>query len=452
MTPQILKISATINNFLWGPYMLGIFLFTGLLFTVGTGFFQFRHIRLCLRYTFFSLFKKEKKEKGSITQLQSLSTALAATVGTGNITGVAIALVTGGPGAIFWMWVSAFLGMMTAYAENVLAILYRKRDKDGIFVGGAMVYIEKGLHSRPLAVLYCLFCILASLGMGNMTQTHSISSALSSTFGIMPFLTGIICALFIFFIIKGGISRITVITEKTMLPMIFLYFLGSLICLIHQKEEILPAIKQIFLYAFQIRPCIGGTFGYGIKQAMRTGISRGVFSNEAGLGSSASIHASSSVKEPVIQGMWGIFEVFIDTIVVCTVTALVILTSGVYLPGETSLQGVALTSAAYGITFGKFGEIFISLSIVFFAFATILGWSCFGEQSISYLFGKRAIPVYRFLFIIAACIGAWSSIDFVWNLSDTFNVLMAIPNLAALLFLSRKVFKETKRFLRGTLL
>ncbi len=452
MTEWILEKNAAFCDFLWGPYMLGLFLFTGLLFTVGTGFFQLRHARLWLRYTFFSLFKKEKTQKGSITQLQAMSTALAATVGTGNITGVAAALVTGGPGSVFWMWVSAFFGMMTAYAENVLGILYRHRDANGFFTGGAMLYMEKGLRCKLFAVLFSVFCILASFGMGNMAQMHSVSAALSDCFGIPPFWTGLFGALLVACIISGGLGRVARVTERLVPLMVVLFFGGCAVCLAVGADKILPALRLILASAFEMRAAAGGVLGYGILRAMRTGVSRGVFSNEAGLGSSVAVHASSSVREPAIQGMWGIFEVFVDTIVVCTLTALVILTSGVYVPapgGEAVLTGVSLTAAAFGVGLGKAGSVFISVSIVFFAFATVLGWSCFGEKSVLYLFGRRAVSVYKAFFIAVAAIGAWSSMELVWGLSDTFNALMAIPNLITLLFLSGQVFRETGRFLRG---
>ncbi len=452
MKEWILEANEACLSFLWGPYMLGLFLFVGLLFTIGTGFFQFRHIPLWLRYTFCALFKKEKNAPGSISQLQTLSTALAATVGTGNITGVAAALVTGGPGAIFWMWVSAALGMMTAYAENVLSILYRYRDKEGNFVGGAMVYMEKGLHSRLFAILFSLFCIFASFGMGNMAQMHSVSTALADGFGVPPLVTAILGSLILALIISGGLRRIAGVTERLVPFMVILYFIGSGICLYTQAEHILPSLCLIIRSAFGARAAAGGIMGYSVLTAMRTGISRGVFSNEAGLGSSAAVHAASSVREPVIQGMWGIFEVFIDTIVVCTITALVILTSGVYTPSPFSaemLTGVSLTAAAYATSLGEIGTCFISLSIVFFAFATAMGWSFFGQRSVSYLFGTRAVPLYKALFVLFAAIGSLASMELVWGLSDTFNALMAVPNLITLLFLSGKVFQETRRFLNG---
>jgi len=428
--------------------MLGLFLFVGLYFTIGTGFFQIRHIGLWLRCTLLSLFKKEKKTSGGITQLQAFSTALAATVGTGNITGVAAALVTGGPGAIFWMWVSALLGMMTAYAEGVLSILYRYRDRSGTFRGGAMVYMEHGLKSKLLAVLFSVFCILASFGMGNMAQMHSVSTALADSFHIPPAITGIVGAGIVALIISGGLQRIARVTEKLVPFMVLLFFVGSFFCLYKQADKILPALGLIIQSAFGFRAAAGGAIGYGILTAMRTGISRGVFSNEAGLGSSAAVHASSSASVPAVQGMWAVFEVFVDTIVVCTLTALVILTSGVYTPGIAEITGTSLTARAYAASLGGTGAIFISVSIVFFAFATVLGWSYFGEQSVSYLFGRRAVFIYKGFYILCAAAGAWSSMELVWGISDTFNALMAFPNLLALLLLSGAVFKETKRFMK----
>lgn len=454
MIAWIQRQNTILCDFLWGPYMLGLFLFVGLLFSVGTGFFQLRHFRLWFRYTFCALFKKEKTTNGGITQLQAMSTALAATVGTGNITGVAAALVTGGPGAIFWMWVSAFFGMMTAYAENVLGCLYRKRDKDGTPAGGAMYYMRDGLGSKIFAALFSVFCILASFGMGNMAQMHSVSSALADSFGIPAFWTGLCGAVLVAIIITGGLKRIARITERLVPLMVLLFFAGSFICLYKKADEILPALRLIIHSAFHFEAAAGGVFGYGFLRAMKTGVARGVFSNEAGLGSSVAAHAASSLREPAIQGMWGIFEVFIDTLVVCTLTALVILTSGVFVPapgGEAVLTGTALTAAAYGIGLGKAGSLFISVSIVFFAFATVLGWSYFGERSAAYLFGPRAQPVYKALFVLVSCVGAWSSMELVWGISDTFNALMAVPNLITLLCLSGTVFKETKGFMRGPL-
>lgn len=446
MQMLILRVNNALCNFLWGPYMLGLFFFTGLLFSLGTGFFQIRKFKLWFSYTSFSLFKKEKQEKGTITQFQSLSTVLAATVGTGNIIGVAAALSVGGPGAIFWMWVSAFFGMMTSYAEGVLAVLYREKDKSGNYIGGAMYYMEKGLGLRLPALLFSFFCILASFGMGNMAQMHSVSSSLSDAFHIPVPITGFLASVLLAVIISGGLSRIASVTEKLVPFMVILFLGGSLVCLCKQSAQIPHAFRMIFEGAFSVKSATGGVLGYSAKKAMQLGFQRGVFSNEAGLGSGAAVHASSSVKNPCQQGMWGIFEVFVDTILVCTLTALVILTSGKFTPQSFSLSAASLTASAFGVGLGPFGSLFISISTVFFAFATVLGWSLFGLRSVSYLFGTKGIPYYKAMYIIVAFIGSVSSIELVWGISDTFNALMAIPNLLCLIFLSGKVFSETRRF------
>lgn len=454
MIEWIQEKNAIVCDFLWGPYMLGLFLFTGLFFSLTTGFFQLRHMPLWLRYTFCSLFKKERSQKGTITQFQALSTVLAATVGTGNITGVAAALVSGGPGAIFWMWVSSFLGMMTAYAENVLGILYRYKDKNGNYKGGAMLYMEKGLGSKFFAILFSVFCIFASFGMGNMAQMHSVASALESSFRIPPLITGVVCSILVALILKGGLRRTARVTERLVPFMVLLFFAGCMICLFVNSERIPSALELIIRSAFSARPMAGGVIGYGIMQALRSGVTRGVFSNEAGLGSSVAVHAASSTNEPVIQGMWAIFEVFVDTIVVCTLTALVILTSGIYAPFsgcDTALTGVTLTAASFEKGLGPIGSTFISVSIVIFAFATVLGWSCFGEQSAYYLFGTKGISIYRIIYIPVTLLGAVGSMELVWNIADTFNALMALPNLITILFLSGTVRRETKRFLSGPL-
>ncbi len=449
MLLRLTNFCNSVNDFLWGPFMLALFLFVGLLFSVGTGFFQIRHFRIWWHHTASSLFRKKEKstDKKSISQVQALSAVLAATVGTGNITGVAAALVSGGPGAIFWMWISAFLGMMTAYAENVLGILYRRKKQDGTWAGGAMYYMEHGLHLKPLAVLFALFGIPASLGMGNMAQMDSIAAALSESFGVPPLYTAIFGSILVAVCIRGGLKKIVCVTEKLVPFMVILFFLGSGVCLFCHAASIPSVLMRIISDAFSLRAASGGALGYGITKAMRVGISRGVFSNEAGLGTSVSIHASADVKHPCEQGLWGIFEVFVDTILVCTITALVILTSGAY-DAFPFLDGVPLTAAAYSITLGQSGSLFISISTVFFAFATILGWSIYGENSVRYLFGKKALPYYKGIYILSASLGALGGMELIWGIADMANGLMAIPNLLALLFLSGQVIKETRAFLR----
>lgn len=439
------NLNAQVSGFVWGPAMIALMLLTGLYFSAGTGFMQLRHFAACMKKTFFSLFqKKEKKKDGNqITQFQALATALAGTMGTGNIVGVATALTLGGPGAVFWMWVSALLGMMTKYAETLLAVKYRRKEKDGHWVGGAMEYIEHGLGQKWLASLFCVFCVLASFGMGNMTQANSIAEAMGEAFAAPPALSGALVAVLLALVIFGGISRIAQVAEKIIPLLSLLYLAGGLAIIVCHAGTLPQCISSIFEGAFSLPSAAGGIGGYGITQAMRYGVSRGIFSNEAGLGSSGMVYASSEEKEPVVQGMWGIFEVFADTIVVCTITAIAILTSGAM---QTGKDGAALSAAAFESVFGSFGGVFVSVSIVLFAFASMLGWAFYGERSFSYLTGGHYQQIYRFLFVAVAIPGSIAQLGLVWDLSETFNGLMAIPNLVAILLLSGTVFRATREY------
>lgn len=468
MLDKILDVVTTVNshlnNFIWGPVMLVFFLLVGLMFTVRTKVFQISHIKYWLDVTFLSLFKKGNKkvlrtdDKHSISQFQSLCTALAATIGVGNISGVAIALALGGPGAIFWMWLSAFLGMMTNYAENTLGIKYRYRNEKGNWVGGAMIYIEKGLGWKWLAVIFSIFCMLASFGIGNISQGNEIANGLKNSFGVPTWLSALLIMLFVGLVIVGGIKRIASVTEKVVPFMAIMYIIGALTVIFTHITAVPAAFASIFTNAFNFKSMGGGVAGFTIMVAMRRGISRGVFSNEAGLGSSVMVHSASDVKEPVIQGMWGIFEVFADTLIVCTMTALTILTSGVYdyteyakyvgqdLPSHLK-SGVALTSAAFETVFGNFGGKFISIAVMLFALSTILGWSYYGERAVEYLFGLKAVPVYKLLFLLVIFIGCNVSLSLVVDISDTFNGLMALPNLVAITLLSGQVIEMTKEYI-----
>ena len=464
----VTKVNDCLNGFIWGPVMLVFFLLVGLMFTLRTGVFQITHIKQWLDVTFLSLFKKGNKkilrtdDKHSISQFQSLCTALAATIGVGNISGVAVALAMGGPGAIFWMWLSAFLGMMTNYAENTLGIKYRYRNEKGNWIGGAMIYIEKGLCWKWLAVIFSVFCALASFGIGNISQGNEIANGLKNSFGIPNWVTALFIMLFVGLVIVGGIKRIASVTEKVVPFMAITYIIGALVVIFSNVTEVPAAFGAIFSNAFRFKSMGGGVAGFTIMVAMKRGISRGVFSNEAGLGSSVMVHSASDVKEPVIQGMWGIFEVFADTIVVCTMTALTILTSGVYnldayeacavngteLAEAGLLSGVALTSSAFETVFGSFGNKFISIAVMLFAFSTILGWSYYGERAIEYLFGVKAIPIYKVFFLVVIFIGCRISLDLVVNISDTFNGFMALPNLIAITLLSGQVVQMTKDYIK----
>lgn len=456
MLEKIAQTNAAINTFIWGPGMCVIFVAIGIYFSVGTRFFQISKFKMWWRGTIVALFKDknvtETKDKKSISQFQALTTALAATIGTGNIVGVSTALVSGGAGAVFWMWVSAFFGMMTKYAEIILSMKYRYKDLDGRWNGGPMVFIEKGLGVRWLAVLFAFFCIFASFGMGNMSQANSMAGAINSTFGIETLHIGIVTAICTALVMMGGIKRIGRVTELTVPVMAFLYVVGGVIIIAMNYKNIPSAFVQIFEGAFSAASVGGGIAGYTISKAMRFGVARGVFSNEAGLGSSSIAHSASDTKEPVKQAMWGIFEVFVDTIVVCSITALVILTTGVL--GATDgngeiITGAGLTILAFSKGFGSFAGGFISVGISMFAFATLLGWSYYGERCVEYLFGLQYTFLYKMLFVIAIIVGCVSSLDLVWEISDTFNGLMAMPNLTAIILLSKEVFDATKRYVKN---
>lgn len=456
----ITMVNGKLNDFIWGPVMLVAFLAVGLMFTIRTGVFQISKFKYWIDVTFMQLFKDKKvihtDDKHAISQFQSLCTALAATIGTGNIAGVATAIAAGGPGAVFWMWLSAFLGMMTNYAENTLGIKYRYKNAKGDWVGGAMIYIEKGLGWKWLAVIFSIFCGLASFGIGNMSQVNSIASGLQNSFHINPMITAVILMVFVSLVIIGGIKRIASVAEKVVPFMAIFYIIGGLIVIFANVANVPAAFGMIFQEAFNFRAVGGGVLGYGIALAMRKGISRGVFSNEAGLGSSVMVHSASDVKEPVVQGMWGIFEVFADTIVVCTITALTILTSGVYNmdeylanieAGVENVSGAALTSAAFSSVI-PFGGEFVAIAVMLFAFSTVLGWSYYGERAIEYLFGLKAILPYKIIFVCVIFLGCNMSLNLVWDISDTLNGFMALPNLIAVVLLSGEVVKMTKEYIQ----
>ena len=461
MLEKIGQINSVVNAFVWGRGMLVIFLGVGMLFTLRTGFFQFKGWKVWMGDTLGALFRDRRVRKAqdhqSISQFQSFCTALAATLGTGNITGVATAIVTGGPGAVFWMWVSAFLGMMTIYAENVLGIKYRYKNSEGAWVGGAMVYMERGLGAKWLAVFFSIFCLCASFGMGNMTQANAIAKGLEATLKISEQFTGMALMVLVAVVILGGVQRVAMVAEKIVPFMAAFYILGGLLVIVIHYERIPETFLWIFGEAFGLRAVEGGVAGYGVKMAMKMGISRGVFSNEAGLGSSVMAHAASDVSCPQIQGMWGMAEVFIDTIVVCTITALVILTSGVYDPqrcisniadGVENIDGTTLTGNAFATVFPN-GDKFLAISIALFAFATIIGWAYFGERTAAYLFGEHAVFPYKLIYILLLLPGSVLAPKLVWELSDTFNGLMAIPNLAALILLHGEVIRMAKEYKRN---
>ncbi|MGN0622246.1 MAG: alanine/glycine:cation symporter family protein [Porcipelethomonas sp.] len=431
-----------INNIVWGTPLLLLLLGTGLAISIRLKFFQLRRFGFILNNTLFSLFRDKKavtsEDKDSISQFKAVSTALAAAMGTGNIAGVATALTIGGPGAIFWMWVSAILGMALVYAENYLGTIYRKK-KNGVWYGGPMAYLELGTGKRLPAVLFAAFCCLASLGMGNMTQINSISSVLYDSFGTDPLIIGIAAALIAAAVISGGIKRIGS-ASQIIIPVLSLAYISAALFIIMRHYRNLPeAFGSIFKGAFGIAQAGGGISGAIISRSISTGLRRGVFSNEAGLGSCSLLHSSADGKNPEQLGMWAVTEVFIDTIICCTVTALAVLSSGVLGSGK---DGAPLVTEAFRSCFGSAAPYFIAAAIALFAFATIIGWFYCGECSVRYLFGSTGIGFYKFVFIAFIIIGSVSELEAVWAVSDIFNGLMAIPNLTGLIILRKKVTAE----------
>ncbi|MBP1559885.1 MAG: sodium:alanine symporter family protein [Oscillospiraceae bacterium] len=565
------SINGAVNGFVWGIPMLVLIIATGIIMTVRTKFFQVTKIKHWANETFLAIFKKKSvtktKDKKAISQFQALSTALAATIGTGNIAGVATAIAVGGPGAVFWMWLSAFFGMMTNYSENVLGIFFRKKNPHGEWSGGAMYYLQEGLKdkkgvrhlAKPLAILFSVFCVLASFGIGNMTQVNSISSAMKSNFNVPTIVTGVVLAIIAALVIVGGIKRIASVTEKLVPFMALFYIVGCLIIFISNFKQIPYVFSSIFSNAFNFGAVAGGVGGYIIKRAVTMGFKRGVFSNEAGLGSSVMVHSASDVKEPVVQGMWGIFEVFFDTIIVCTLTAFVILSSPansktfdgamqsistesqffeIHVAGEgeevnlidsninykykiadenaaegtyteytaktvygqeiplkltkaesakgesdftyanvmevrgiqgknpdgtpmvddsgnpviTSVEinevnGVPLVTYAFSLRLGTVSGKILAVAILLFAFSTVLGWSFYGTKALEYLLGTKAVIVYKIIFVLFVIVGCTMNLSLAWDIADTLNGLMAIPNLIAVLLLSTTVVKITGNYI-----
>lgn len=440
----------TLNGLVWGPYMLVLLVGTGIFFTFRMNFFQVRKFIFAMKETLMKMFvKQENLEEGAITPFQAVSTALAATVGTGNIAGVATAIALGGPGAIFWMWTSAFFGMMTKFAEVVLAVHYREKSPDGGWSGGPMYYIKNGLKSKWLASAFAILGAFAAFGIGNMVQSNSIAQALNTSFNIPNYITGIVLAIAAALVILGGLKRIASVTEKLVPFMALFYILGGVAILILNASGIPAAFGEIFKHAFSARAATGGFVGVTVMRAMRYGIARGVFTNEAGLGSAPIAHANAQTDHPVRQGLWGIFEVFVDTILICSITALAILSTGVWMPvntGGVQLTGAALTTAAFNKGLPGPGGVIVAIGILLFAFSTILGWAFYGEKCAEYLFGPKVNKYYRMLWIPLVFVGTVANLELIWGIADTMNGLMAIPNLIALLGLSGVVFKLTKEF------
>lgn len=434
------KFLTQVNNLVWGMPLILLLLGTGIYFTTHLKFIQF----VRLKKAFSLIFKKNENHEGDVSSFQALCTALSSTIGTGNIVGVATAISAGGPGALFWMWISAFFGMATKYAEGVLAIKYRTKDENGQIAGGPMYYIEKGLHNKFLASLFAFFGVaVAYLGIGTFTQVRSISDALHLSFHVPYWISAIILTLLVGFITIGGIHRIAAVAEKV-IPFMCVFYIGGVVLILVTHLPMIPHVLKIVLAsAFDIK----AVFGAGMGVAMKMGISRGIFSNESGLGSAPIAAAAAQTDSCVEQGLVSMTGTFIDTMVICTMTGLAILITGANTSG---LEGAAVTSLAFnrGLIVPFIGEYIVNIGLIFFAFTTIIGWNYYGERCMYYLAAIRSIKIYKIIFIILIAIGPFMSLQFIFILADIVNGCMAIPNLIGLIGLRKEVIVETEEYFK----
>lgn len=466
----IAKVNGAINNVVWGVPMLILLVGTGIFLSIRNRFVQFGHFGYAMKNTIGKMFVKHNVGDGEISPFQAVTTALAATVGTGNIAGITTAIVLGGPGAIFWLWITALIGMCTKYAEVVLSIKFRERNEKGDWVGGPMYYITNGLGKnwKWLAVIFSIFGALAAFGIGNAVQVGNITDSINTTISafsagfadktvaigskvyaapdVVNLVVGVIVAIIAALVLIGGIKRLGQVTEKLVPFMSVIYIIGSIIVIIANIKNIGPVFASIFEGAFNPQAVVGGVSGFTLIQCITWGVKRGVFSNEAGLGSAPIAHAASSENNPVKQGLYGIFEVFMDTIVICTLSGVTLLISGVAIPyGNSDAATTALNAQAFGTAFGgQIGSLIIGVGITLFALSTILSWGLYGSRCCEYIFGGKSIKVYQVIFVLIVVVGATMELDLAWSIADTLNGLMAIPNLVALLGLSGVVVKLTK--------
>lgn len=441
---RMLNLIESINDIVWGPFTLILIVGTGLYLTLRLGFLQFRALPYALKLAF-SPSRQDKKSKGDISHYQALATAMAATIGTGNIVGVATAVVLGGPGAVFWMWITALVGMATKYAEAILAVKYRVTNSQGQMSGGPMYYLEKGLKAKWLAVLFAIFGSVAAFGIGNMVQSNSVSGALNDSFSVPTWVTGIILTILTGLVILGGIKSIGKVTAIFVPFMALFYVLGGLAIIFMNLDIVPAAISLIFTDAFTGEAVGGGILG----TVIRWGVARGVFSNEAGLGSAPIAAAAAKTDYPGRQALVSMTQVFIDTIIVCSITGITIVMANLYSDGGgADFKGGGLTGASFAYFLGDMGGYMVTIAIVLFAYSTLVGWSYYGEKCFSYLFSDKAVPYYRIVFVLAVFYGAVETLDIVWGIADIFNALMAIPNLIGLLGLSGVVVYETKKFMK----
>jgi len=438
---QFEQILGAVGGFVWGAPLLVLLVGTGLWLTINLRFLQFSKLYYSLWLALVKR-KEESDEPGDITHFQALMTALSATVGTGNIAGVATAIAIGGPGAMFWMWVTGLVGMATKYGEAVLAVKYREVDENGQMCGGPMYYISKGMGLPWLGALFAVFAAVASFGIGNMVQSNSVADALEATFNIPVYASGLVLMVASALVILGGIKSIAKVTSVLVPIMIVFYILSALVILVINAGAIPAAFKLIFESAFSGTAATGGFAGAGIMLAIRMGVARGVFSNESGLGSAPIAAAAAKTKHSVSQALVSMTQTFIDTLIVCTMTGLVLLTTGAW---ESGKNGAELTSYAFNLGFSG-GNTVVAVGIALFAYSTILGWCYYGEKALEYLFGVKAVKPYRYIFILFIGVGAISKLSVVWTLSDVFNGMMAFPNLIGLLALTPVIVAETKDY------
>ena len=461
MVTFITDINSKINGFVWGLPMMVLILGVGIFLSIRCGFPQFRHFVHIMKNTLGKAFEKTEKKEGSVSPFKAMCTALAASIGTGNIAGVSGAIAIGGPGAVFWMWVSALLGMCTKFAEVTLAVNYRERNKEGDWVGGPMYYITKGLGKnwKPLAWLFALFGALASFGIGNMTQINTIAGTINTAISgfitttesqqtVIAWVVAIICAVICAIVLLGGIQRLADVCSLMVPVMALIYIAASLIIIIFNITEIPGVLGAIVKGAFAPSSVAGGLAGVGIKTAITKGVGRGIFSNEAGLGSAPIAHAAADVDHPVKQGIYGVFEVFMDTIVVCSMTALVVLLGvGVENIEYGNDIGANLTIMGFESVFGGgLPGLAVAVCLTLFALSTVLTWALYGTRCVEFLFGNKAAKVYQVIFCLFACIAGTVELSLAWAIADTLNGLMAIPNLIGLAFLSPVVVKLTKEY------
>lgn len=438
------RIIGIVSDFVWGPYMLAFLVGTGIYLSFRLFFLQFTMLPFALKQAFTPHHKHGKKNDGSdhegdVSQFGALMTALSATIGTGNIAGVATAVVLGGPGAVFWMWITAIFGMATKYAEAILAVKYRVVNEKGEMSGGPMYYLERGCNMKWLAIAFAFFGTVASFGIGSSVQSNSVAMSVQESLGIAPWITGVILTVFTAIVILGGIKSIAKASSVIVPVMAVVYVLGGLAIILTNLDLVGPAVSLIFSDAFTGEAVAGGAIG----AVIRYGVARGVFSNEAGMGSAPIAAAAAKTDHPGRQALISMTGTFLDTIIVCSITGIVLVMGGMYVDGA---KGAALTVQTFNSLLPGFGGFIVTFGLIFFAYSTILGWSYYGEKCATYLFGDNAILIYRVIYVASVMVGTVVSLDLVWNLADTFNGLMAIPNLIGLVLLAGVVVKETKDF------